>query len=478
MSARTPLAADAGRPGRILTVTTLGIVLVTLNSSAILVALPDLSLHFDVEAGAADWFVLANMAALTASVMIFGRLSDMLGRRRIYLWGLGAFVLTCALCIVAPNAIVFTAMRAAQGVAAAMVLANSQALVADAVSPPKLAAALGTNIAAASAAITLGPTFGGLLVDLFGWPAIFLINLPFGLVALALGFRFVPPDRARRARPRFDVGGAVLSTLGIVALLFGINRLSFAVDEPLPAIAGITLGVFLLTAFVLLERVVASPLVDPVVVWRRERGTALGATVANSFTRGGVGVLLMLHSQVADGATAMQAGLSVLPIGLCITIGTPIGARLSSAYSTRAAATLGATLVACGAIALIVALPTDWLTRLPFVILVGLGIGIFTTPNAAAVLEGVGIERRSVATSVRSMLFNSGQLFGTSVALLIVTLGGVSTYAAGDVDPAGFQWGMAAVAGAATVAAILAACGVGPWRRASAADSTPHLTAE
>lgn len=452
----------------VLGVTSLGLMVVIMSGTAITVALPALSASLGATAGTADWFLLSFMLAQTSFILVFGRLSDMLGRRRVYLWGLTAFTILSLAAVLAPSAGWFIAVRAAQGVAAATTVANTSALVARAFPASRLAYGLGLNFAAASVATTVGPTLGGVLTDAFGWQAVFLVNLPFGAAAVLLGLRVLRPPApgASAAHERFDLAGAALVSAGLAALLVAVNRVSSAGvgDVVVWLLAGA--GVGLLALFCLVETRVTHPLVDVALVLDRSRGTAYAAAFFNSFARGGITVLAVLQLEIVQGRSASSAGVIVMAMAIGMTVGAPVAARCSAAVPVRSLLTASGSLFVLGLVGLAYWTGDSVVGHVSWLFLVGFAIGAFATPNTTAIMAGVAPNRATVANAVRSTLFNGGQAIGTSVSLLVVTAAGITDYAQQDSSPevvAGFRTGLLVLAASAAGAAVLSVVRREPW---------------
>ncbi|MFC5951540.1 MFS transporter [Pseudonocardia lutea] len=470
-------------PYAVLAVTSLALALVLINGTSITVALPALSRDLGAPAGLADWFLLAFMLANTASILVFGRISDLVGRRRIYLLGASAFMVLSVLATVTPDAGTFIAVRALQGVAAATIVANSSALVADAFPEHRLAHGLSLNLTAASVANTVGPTIGGLLVSAFGWQAVFLVNVPFGIAAVLLGWRVLPRPRPRTGRREtFDAKGALLSALALAGLLYGVNRLSTAGPADPLVWVPLAAGGLLLVVFGLLERRLEHPLVDLALVQDKARACAYGAAFFQSFGRAGVTVLVVLQQQIVVGRSAAEAGLTGMVMALAMVIATPLSGRLAGLLTARTLTALGGLLSVVGSVGLAVSPPTLPLAvTMSWLVLVGAGIGLFATPNTAAIMHGVPAERRTVANAVRSMLYNSAAALGTSVVLLVVSASGLGGYDVVDAGPAvqtAFTVALSVCAAADLVAAMFGIARGGPWRvRRVVAERLPEEAA-
>lgn len=467
------------RPGAVLAVTTLGLFLILVGSSSVNVALPEISRALHASTATADWFLLGFMVANTACILVFGRLSDLIGRRRIFLIGMAVYVAASVVAAVAPTAEVLIVLRVVQGIAGATTVTNSTALLTDVYPSARLAGALGVNISAAAVASTVGPTIAGVLVEAFGWQSIFLVNLPFGIASVVLGARVLPRDRRHASdgpRETFDVTGAVLSAAGFSVLLVAVSRIgTVPADDPL-LVGGFVLGGALLVAFVTVEARVTHPLVDVRLVAERARAFAYSAAFCNSFARAGITVLVVLQVQVVEGAGAIAAGLVVVPLAAGMAVASPVAGRLAGRLSARTLSTAGATLCTVALAVLVPVLGTSTAWTLALLAAAGVGVALFTTPNTASIMRGVDPGRRAVANAVRSVLFNSAQALGTSITLLLVSSTGLGSYGDETTDPAvsaAFRVGLVVLTGVSGVTIVLSLLRGGGWRTAARVEAHP-----
>lgn len=476
---RSEPPVTAGRftsPYAVLWVTSFGLLLMLINSTSVSVALPQLSAAFDAPASVADWFLVAFMLASTASVLIFGRISDMVGRKRLYLWGLAAFMVASLLAVFAPNAGLFIASRVLQGVSAAVVMSNNTAIVTDVFPQERLAHALSINLTAAAVGNTIGPAVGGALLAALGWQAVFLVNIPFGIAALLLGVRILPERRVvTERRERFDLAGGVLSAGGLSCILYALNRASSHGAGDAVFVCALSAGLVLLAGFIVAESRVRDPLVDIALVRDVRRACAYAATFFNSFARAGVTVLVVLHQEVVGHRGPAGAGLVVTVMAVAMTVTTPAVGQLSRVLTWRAISATGGALIVLGALGLASTTSvTSLVTAALWLTVFGLGLGLFSGPNTAAIMWGVPDERRTIANAVRAMLFNSAQAISTSVCLLVVSTSGISSYAArspGHGLIRAFTSAYLVCAAAAVLSLVFAVARGGPWsRRAEQGD--------
>jgi MFS family permease len=453
----------------VLAATTLGTLLVFTGTTSVNVALPALSKALDADAATADWFLLSWMLATTSSILVFGRISDLAGRRRTYLLGIGVVIVASVACSFAPNAATLIVLRVVQGIGCAATISNTHAIVADAFPTRLLPLGLSLVVSTASVAAAVGPVVGGFAIGVWDWRAVFWLNAPFGIACLLLGMR-VLGDPPRRESPRegFDLAGAVLSVLFLTTLLLGINRYRWLL---LPAAV-------LLVVFVVVERRVEHPLVDVRLLSDRSRRLAYGAAFFVAVPSAALVATVALHEQLLAGRPALAAGTTVLPLPLTQMVMSPIAGNLARTFSARTLSTLGAALQVVGIGG--VALHVSGTTASPLLLaaalgLVGAGNGLFIAPNTASIIAGVAPDRRGIANAVRSVMFNSAQTIGTAVVLLVLAgalTGAGSAGYSGGLDPEavdtaeqGFLLAALLMACAPATGAVLSVVRGGPWRQ-------------
>jgi EmrB/QacA subfamily drug resistance transporter len=475
----------AGRRGwAVLVVTTFGSLLIFVNSTATNVALPAISADLRVAAATADWVLLSFMLTLSMSVLVVSRISDMVGRRRIYLAGLAVLVVSSVAAAFADSVGLLAALRGVQGVAAAIIITGATAVISDVFPAHRLAGALSINIMMASVAGMLGPLVGAVLLDAFGWRALFLVNVPFGLVALALAAKVLPHDRRAPAPGEsLDVPGAILSAVGLACLLLAVNRSSaWGVGDPrvlgLGAAAVVVLG-----AFVVVERRAARPLVDLGLVADRNRALAYATAFLMALPQAASLVLVVLYQQTVLGAPSIEAGVAATVTAAALVVTSPIAGVLARFLTPRSVSSAGCLLAAVGYLLLGLSM-TGTGAGVVFhlgLVLVGVGNGIFMAPNTASIVRGLPVDRRGIANGIRSLMFNGAQTLGAATALLLVAAGlagaGIGGYDGVAADPAGALGGFHVAAGVLVVSALAATvtsvCRSGAWLVIPAAAAAP-----
>jgi EmrB/QacA subfamily drug resistance transporter len=408
---------------RVLSVTSLGMTMAFLNASTLNVALPTLARQLDATASQASWFVLAYQLVNTALILPFGRLTDLLGRKTLYVAGLGVITLASLGSAFAPNAATLIVLRGLQGIGGAAVLANTTALLVDAFPERLLAMGLSLNATAAAASNVVGPVVGGALLSTLGWRSIFWFNVPIGVAGLWWAVRTLRVSTVPRERESFDIVGGLLSALALISLVLLLtqgNRVGW-----LSRSSG-TLGCLCLTvvaALIIVERRVRHPLVDPVLFRDWQRSMAFAATTMMSVAQAAVGLLVALFLQSVQGDSPLEAGVWITPLAVGMMIASPCAGRLASHIDPRILSSTGFGITALGLFMLAIWLRAGsehWFTAAALGV-IGVGSGIFQAPNTASLMAEVPAARRGIASGVRSTLQSAGQLVSTAVCLAIVT---------------------------------------------------------
>jgi EmrB/QacA subfamily drug resistance transporter len=362
------------------------------------------------------------MLVTTILVLAFGRLADILGRRRLYMAGLGTLTAASLACGFAPNILVLDALRGVQAIGAAAIITNVTAQLVDAFPRNLLGTALGLNVAMAAFAQVIGPLIGG-AVSGWGWQAVFWINVPTGIIGLIWARITLRKPSRRPDHEPFDVLGAVLSLVWLGGLVIALSEGGALGWTSTPVLAGGGVFVVALPVFIVLQRRRRYPLVDFHLFADRARSAAYLAGFLMALARFGVVLLVSLYLQAARGLEPFQAGLRVIPVAAGMMIASPLAGRLVAHSTPRVLSSVGLGVTGVGLLGLALRLEPHtadaelWI----WLLLVGLGTGLFMTPNTASIMSTVDERRRGVANGIRSMTQNTGFVVGTALSLGIVT---------------------------------------------------------
>jgi EmrB/QacA subfamily drug resistance transporter len=410
---------DAREKKIILLVASLSSLLVPYTGSSITVALPAMAGQFHADAVTLGWITSAYIISAAVFIVPFGRLADIIGRKKIFIGGLLVFTIASLACALSPTEGLLIGARFLQGIGGAMLFSTSVAIVTQVYGPGERGAALGITIATVYAGLSVGPFLGGILTDHFGWPAIFLVNVPLGLITLVLTWWGVKHEWADATGERFDSGGAIIYGAMLFALIYGMLLL------PDPAgLAWIACAIGAAVVFFRWERRQAQPLID-LSVFMNNR-TFVFSNIAAMINYGatfGVGVLLSLYLQYIQGFSAETAGLILVAQPVVQTVFSPVAGRLSDRIEPRIVATAGMGLTALGLFFFIFLTPATPLFVIVLSLMVlGLGYGLFSSPNTNAIMSSAHAKHLGIASGMNATMRSLGQLISMAIAMFCFTL--------------------------------------------------------
>lgn len=409
---------------RVLCVVALASILMGLNISTLNVALPEVVRHFEASSVAASWVLLSFMLAQTGLLLTFGRLTDMSGRRTMYLLGLSTFTVASILLGLAPTVWVLIALRVLQAAGSAMLLANSAALLTDVFPPRLLGQGMGIYIASFSVAQLIGPTFGGFLADMAGWRWVFWFNVPVGIAGLVLGAYILRDKPTRERATGLDLPGNVTMLIALTSLLIALSEVGQLGWTSPVVVGGFVLFAVFLPVFLLIERRHPHPLIDLDLFRQPSVAMPYFAGFANSAARFSMLVVVALFFQSVGGDDTFTAGLKVMPMAVATIAASSSLGLWTCRFSTRSVAVVGMATTVVGFVILYPALSKEasYVPILVAQLLIGFGSGIFMPANATAIMEALPSNRVSgIANATRLMIQNVGLVFGTAMSLTLIS---------------------------------------------------------
>ncbi|MFJ1702120.1 MFS transporter [Kitasatospora sp. NPDC088346] len=472
MSAQNP---GAGRRRRllILAICCLSLFIVGLDNTVVNIALPEIQKDLDAPASGLQWIIDAYTLVLASLLMLSGSVADRVGRRRIFLLGLVLFVLGSLLCSLAPGLDWLIGFRALQAVGGSMLNPVAMSIITNTFTEPReRAQAIGLWGGVVGISMALGPLIGGALVESAGWQSIFLINVPVGLAAAALTWRYVPESRAPKPR-RFDPVGQLL-----MVLLLGCG--TAAIIEG-PGHGWTSPGILLLCAvalaalvlFPLWERRVAQPLIDPRFFHSVPFTGATVSAVCAFAALGGFLFLNTLYLQDVRGCTPVEAGLWTLPMAGLTLVAAPLSGRIVGRSGPRLPlVAAGATMAASGVLLTRLAADSPASLLITAYALFGIGFGLVNAPITNAAVSGMPDAQAGVAAAVASTSRQVGQSLGVAVLGTVVTAGVAST-SAGFTEATHAGWWIMAALGLAVL--VLGVVSTTPWAARTAAEVAARL---
>ena len=445
-------SADAGGQAdgykwTVLINTTIGILMATINSSILLIALPDIFRGIGIDPLAPGntsyflWILMGFMLATSVLVVSLGRVGDMFGRVRCYNLGFAVFTFASILLAVTwmhgdAAALWIIVVRVLQGIGGAMLMANSSAIITDAFPPNERGLALGVNGVAAISGSFLGLLIGGLLAPI-EWHLVFIVSVPFGVFGTVWAYVKLK-DNGMRVQAKIDWWGNLTFAVGLIAVLVGIvyglqpyggHTMGWTNPWVLTSMIG---GVVVLIAFCYIETRVADPMFALELF--RQRGFTMGtiASLLSALARGGLqfmliiwlqGIWLPLHGYSFE-RTPLWAGIYMIPMTVGFLISGPIAGRLSDRYGARPFATVGM-LVSAAGFGVFDLIPINfsysWFAFA--LLLIGLSMGLFAAPNTAAIMNGLPANRRGAGAGMLNTAQNSAQVLSIGVFFTVIGLG-------------------------------------------------------
>ena len=414
------VGAIVDRKWLILLAVSLGSFMSTLDGSIVNIALPAIGEDFGLDLQGAGWVVVAYLLVSGSLLLPMGRLGEVLTFKRVYLGGFALFTAASLAGGAAPNAGVLVAARIVQAIGAAGLAAMGPAIVARTFGAQERGRALGLNGVSVSLGLSLGPALGGFLTEAASWRAVFLVNLPVGVLAMLWAGR-VLPETERGADPSFDLAGAALSGLTLLALLVALSQGDGWGWTAWPTVVLLISAAGLGGAFVVRERRAAQPLVELALLRIRPFSFGLASVVIAFTGMFTATFLLPWLLERANGLSAAQTGLLLMPVPVSMAIVAPFAGSAADRWGPAIPASTGMALIVLAMLSL-TTLPgvlTPW-ELVPRLVLLGIGQGLFMSPNSSAVMGAVPGKRLGTASGVLAQMRVVGQAIGIAVAAAVV----------------------------------------------------------
>ncbi len=392
-----------------------------IDASIVTITFPAMQRDFGVQVAAAQWVSLVYLLGLVSLLAPAGRLGDAFGRKLVYTYGFAAFTLASAACGLAPSLGALVALRLVQAVGAAMLQANSVALVTTSAPPDKMRFALGIQAAAQATGLAVGPTLGGLLTATVGWRAVYWVNVPVGVVAIMAGRYLLPRTREFTRPERFDWPGTLLLASWTSGLLLVLSAASGLHLSGWLSVTLAAMAVLAAAAFARHEFTTRSPLIPVALLRSGPLVRALAGAACGYLTLFGP---LVLVPQVLGAGDETRTGLllSALPLGFGVAALTA-GRLLPGAWDNRGRGFAGAALT-CATMCIAAVLPVRAASMVPLLALAGIGLGIFIPVNNTVIMRSDAAGSASLLGGLVSMARGIGTTLGISLMALALHAGG------------------------------------------------------
>ncbi|MDQ3993563.1 MAG: MFS transporter [Actinomycetota bacterium] len=466
---RARILDEANRKWLTLAAVSFGLFMIMLDNTVVNVALPSIQRDLRADLSELEWIVTGYALTFAALMLIGGKLADLLGRRLIFVVGLGIFTMSSLACGLAESGDVLIGARVVQGVGAALMNPATLSIISATFPPEQRGMAIGIWAGVSALALAIGPLVGGLITEHIDWSWIFFINVPVGIVAIAASLLIIRESRDESEEQRLDLPGLLTSGLGLFALTYALIEANTYGWTSGRIIASFALAVISLALFVVLESRQRVPMLD-LSLFRN--GTFAGANLVVllvALAMFGVFFFVSLYMQNILGFSAVEAGAAFLPMTVLIILVAPIAGRTSDRIGSRWLMTAGMTLVGIQLLyfSRLGVDETFW-SLLPGFLVGGVGMSLTMTPSAAAAIRSVPVYKSGVGSAVLNAFRQVGGAMGIALmgAIIAHQIGGERTPQA-FID--GFSTALVVAAVIAFAGAIVAAALVRPHPRREAA---------
>ncbi len=441
----------------VLFATVLGSTMASIDATVVGIALPAIGKDFNASLADLQWVVTSYTLTLAGLLLVAGALGDRYGRKRVFQIGVAWFTIASILCLIAPNSPFLIGARALQGVGAALLTPGSLAIIEASFHPDDRGKAIGAWSGFAGVGVAIGPFIGGWLIQAVSWRLIFAINVPIAVLVVAVTWRHVPESRDMRETGRVDITGGLLVTLGLIGLTYGLIDGPAAGWNRAAPLASVIAGAALLAVFVLWERRARNPVL-PLSLFSSTQFTS--ANIVTFIVYGALGgalFLLPIQLQQVSGYTALEAGISLLPVTVIMLLLSARSGALAARIGPRLQMTLGPFVIAA-AFVLFARIGTsgDYLTEvLPAVVVFGFGLAINVAPLTSTVLAAAPAENAGAASAINNDVARAASLIAVAVLPAAAGLTGTS-YLHPDTFSAGFRMASFISAGLCVAGGVLA----------------------
>jgi len=406
----------------VLTVTTVGVLMAGIDSRIVIVGLPEVASALGADAEQAIWLTQAYVLGSTAALLLIGRITDIVGRVKVYTNGFAIFTIGSALTSLAQEPTQVILFRGIQGLGAAILFTNSVAMIVDATPKNERGFALGVNQIAFRFGAMTGLTISGIILSFLDWRALFYINVPIGIFGTMWAHRRLKEIASLEKGAPIDWTGFVTFTTSLTSFLLALTFAAYGVGEQTTAYGLFIISILSLGTFVAYERRSKHPLLDLSLLRIREFTGGILAQLLNAIAWGAVLLLLSLYFQLVIELTPFEAGIRIIPFEIAFLAAGPVSGRLSDRLGHLPFTTSG---LAITSISLYLFSTADAFTPYSYLVfymmLLGVGIGTFVSPNISSIMSSVPTQRIGVASAFRATFFNVGFTISLNLAVLIMT---------------------------------------------------------
>jgi EmrB/QacA subfamily drug resistance transporter len=388
--------------------------------SSMNLALPIIGKDFGMNIISLGWIATIFLLSTSIFLVPFGRLADILGRKKIFITGIITFTLASILCGLSNSGTFLLIARAIQGIGSAMIFGTSMALLVSIFPPRERGQALGFNVSGAQMGNSVGPIIGGFVTQYLGWRYIFAISTIFGAIVIYLGLKYIDGEHANSKGEKFDIIGSILYAISVISILYAPSIL-----PSLTGFAIIAIGISVFTIFSLYEKKIKHPVFDIDLLLKNKKFAMSSLAALLNFSAAfAVPFLISMYLQYARGFQPNEAGIILLFLAITMAICAPIAGRLSDLKDKQIIAATGMSIAATAILTLSFILTQNTPISAIAILLAifGFGLSLFSTPNTHAAMDSVSHKHLGLASSVLGTMRMLGQALSMSTTMLIFSL--------------------------------------------------------
>ena len=387
--------------------------------SSLNVALPSIGNEFGLDAISLSWVATSYLLSAAIFLIPFGRLADIYGRKKIFIYGVTIYTIFSLLILTSNSGLMLIILRAMQGIGGAMIFGTGVAILISLTTPTKRGRVLGINVAAVYLGLSAGPFLGGMLTQHFGWMSIFVLNALLGLIIIVFTLWKLKGEWADAKGDKFDYMGSIFFSIALFLLMYGSSKLPGATGTCL-----IITGSISLILFVVWEKRISNPILD-IKLFTHNPVFALSnaAALINYSATSAITFLLSLYLQYVKGLSPQATGIVLVSQPIFMTIVSPLAGRLSDKIEPRILASVGMAFTVVGLLLFAFITSDTSLTIVTInLIFLGVGFGLFSSPNTNAVMSSVTKEFYSIASATLGTMRLTGQMLSMGIVILIFSL--------------------------------------------------------
>jgi len=415
------IVADKGKQNWLIGIVSLTVFMFSIDYSMLNISLPVIAGFYKADIGLVSRLPLAYLLVVTSTVLLFGRLGDIVSFRKIFIWGLGAFVIGTFLCGLAPSLNILLGLRIFQCLGEAMFSPMGIAIVTTFLPDSAKGKALGLMATAQGSGFCLGPILGGFINDNLGWHNIFFVNIPLGILSIIAALKIIPSKQSMTESKRIDFIGAALVFISLSTLIYALSSVAKLGLKNNIVLSCFGISLIVLAAFIIWERISSDPILDLSLFKNLDFTFATVSALCTIFVYMGLIFLLPFYLSLVKGIDIVHAGMLLMIPALMVVIFAPISGRISDKIGSRLICSIGIGLTTSAFLIFSLLTPkTPIAYVMPPLILAGVAIGLFLPANNKLVMIHAPRNKQGMASAVYKILNSTGGAFGIAILPLVL----------------------------------------------------------